>query len=58
MHEGDEIEEIDHAPVTRGAMTLRDVVERLRGVEGTKVTLLSATRIPKQSARSRLCVCR
>lgn len=40
MHEGDEIEEIDHAPVTRGAMTLRDVVERLRGVEGTKVTLL------------------
>ncbi len=40
MHEGDLIEEIDHAPVSRSAMTLRDVVERLRGVEGSKVTLL------------------
>jgi C-terminal peptidase prc len=40
MHEGDLIEEIDHTPVSRSAMTLRDVVERLRGMEGSKVTLL------------------
>lgn len=39
MHEGDLIESIDQVPVTRTTMTLRDVVERLRGVEGSKVTL-------------------
>jgi C-terminal peptidase prc len=39
MHEGDLIREIDHAPVNRDSLTLRDVVERLRGVEGSKVTL-------------------
>jgi C-terminal peptidase prc len=40
MHEGDLIEEIDHAPLSRSAMTLRDVVERLRGIEGSKVRLV------------------
>jgi len=40
MHEEDLIAEIDHVAVSRSAMTLRDVVERLRGVEGSKVTLL------------------
>jgi C-terminal peptidase prc len=40
MHEGDLIQEIDHAPVSRDTMKLRDVVERLRGEEGSKVTLL------------------
>jgi C-terminal peptidase prc len=40
MHEEDLIQEIDHDAVSRSTMTLRDVVERLRGVEGSKVTLL------------------
>ncbi len=40
MHEGDLVEAIDQEPVSREKMNLRDFVERLRGVEGSKVTLL------------------
>jgi C-terminal peptidase prc len=39
MQVGDLIEAIDQAPTVKGSLTLRDVVEKLRGGEGTKVTL-------------------
>ena len=39
MREGDLIETIDQTPVAKGSLSLREVVERLRGAEGSKVTL-------------------
>jgi C-terminal processing protease CtpA/Prc len=39
MRAGDLIEAIDQAPIVKGSLSLRGVVEKLRGGEGTKVTL-------------------
>jgi len=55
IRQGDVIEEIDHLAVTPGT-GLKDVIERLRGAEGTKVTL--GLRNPDSKASRTLTVVR
>jgi C-terminal peptidase prc len=55
IREGDRIEEIDHLAVTPGT-SLKDVIERLRGAEGTKVAL--GLRNPDSKASRTLTVVR